>query len=132
MNSVRIEPWDGDADVAAEAFTRGFSQSSTPLPETAERIRHQMRIGHADPEASLVAWDGDRPVGSLLATFRSDGRAWVQKMAVAPEYRSAVLRGTVVPRRGLSPYTRVGNWAVGCLALGACAAAWYRGRSRAH
>jgi len=53
-------------------------------------------------------------------------------LAVAPEYRSAVLRGTVVPRSGLSPYTRVGNWAVVCLALGACAAAWYRRRSRAH
>jgi ribosomal protein S18 acetylase RimI-like enzyme len=91
MNSVRIVPWDGDADVAAEAFTRGFSQSSTPVPETAERIRHQMLVGHADPEASLVAWDGDRPVGALLAAFRSDGRAWVQKMAVAPEYRRAGL-----------------------------------------
>jgi apolipoprotein N-acyltransferase len=52
-------------------------------------------------------------------------------VAVAPEYRSAVLRGTVVARSGLSPYTRLGNWAVVCLALGALAAAWYR-RGRAH
>jgi apolipoprotein N-acyltransferase len=52
-------------------------------------------------------------------------------LAVAPEYRSAVLRGTVVARHGLSPYTRLGNWAVVCLALGALAAAWYRrGRAR--
>ena len=49
-------------------------------------------------------------------------------LAVAPEYRSTVLRGTVVARNGLSPYTRVGNWAVVSLALGAIAAAWYRRR----
>lgn len=42
-------------------------------------------------------------------------------VAVAPEYRSAVLRGTVVPRSGLSPYTRVGNWAVILLAFAAAA-----------
>ena len=47
-------------------------------------------------------------------------------LAVAPEYQSAVLRGTVVARSGLSPYTRVGNWAVVCLALGALATAGYR------
>ncbi len=41
--------------------------------------------------------------------------------AVAPEYRSAVLRGTVVPRSGLSPYVRTGNWAVILLALAAAA-----------
>jgi apolipoprotein N-acyltransferase len=41
--------------------------------------------------------------------------------AVAPEYRSAVLRGTVVPRSGLSPYVRTGNWAVILLALSAAA-----------
>ena len=40
---------------------------------------------------------------------------------VAPEYRSAVLRGTVVPRSGLSPYVRAGNWAVILLALAAAA-----------
>ena len=39
--------------------------------------------------------------------------------AVAPEYRAAVLRGTVVPRIGLSPYIRIGDWAVILLALAA-------------
>jgi len=42
-------------------------------------------------------------------------------VAVAPEYRSAVLRGTVVPRTGLSPYVRAGDWAVILLALAAAA-----------
>ena len=49
--------------------------------------------------------------------------------AVAPEYRGAVLRGTVVPRSGLSPYTRVGNWAVMLLAAALAAAAAGRRRS---
>ncbi len=49
-------------------------------------------------------------------------------LAAAPEYHSAVLRGTVVARSGLSPYTRVGNWVVVCLALAALATAWYRQR----
>ncbi len=51
-------------------------------------------------------------------------------VGVAPEYRPAVLRGTVEARSGLSPYTRVGNWAVVSLALGAAAAAGYRRRRR--
>ena len=49
-------------------------------------------------------------------------------LAVAPEYQSTVLRGTVVARHGLSPYTQVGNWAVVTLALVATAAAWHRRR----
>ena len=48
--------------------------------------------------------------------------------AVAPEYRSAVLSGTVVPRAGLSPYIRVGDWALILLALAAAAGSiWRRG-----
>jgi apolipoprotein N-acyltransferase len=34
----------------------------------------------------------------------------------AAEYRRAVLRGTVTPRRGLTPYARAGNWPVLLLA----------------
>jgi apolipoprotein N-acyltransferase len=41
----------------------------------------------------------------------------------APEWQPATLRGTVEPRTGLSPYTRVGNWPVVLLALLATAAA---------
>jgi apolipoprotein N-acyltransferase len=48
-------------------------------------------------------------------------------VALAPEYRSAVLRGTVVARRGLSPYLKFGNWPVLVLGLLALAmAAWKR------
>jgi apolipoprotein N-acyltransferase len=48
-------------------------------------------------------------------------------VAVAPEYRPAVLRGTVVARHGLSPYLKLGNWPVLLLGLTALAlAAWKR------
>ncbi len=44
-------------------------------------------------------------------------------VATAPEYRATVLRSTIVPRSGLPPYARVGNWPVvlGSLLLGALA-----------
>ena len=71
--------------------------------------------------------------GRFLLRAGNDGVSAIvgprgELLAVAPEYRSAVLRGTVVPRGGLSPYTRVGNWAVLLLAFGAAAAAGYRRR----
>jgi apolipoprotein N-acyltransferase len=50
-----------------------------------------------------------------------------QLVALAPEYRTAVLRGTVVARHGLSPYLTLGNWPVLLLGLAAlAAAAWKR------
>jgi apolipoprotein N-acyltransferase len=47
-------------------------------------------------------------------------------LAMAPEYQPALLRGTVVPMSGLSPYVRLGNWPVLVLALlGAASAGWH-------
>jgi hypothetical protein len=55
--------------------------------------------------------------GRYLLRAANDGESAIigprgELLAVAPEYRSAVLRGTVAARSGLPPYTRVGNWAV--------------------
>jgi len=66
-------------------------------------------------------------VGRYLLRAGNDGVSAIigphgELAAVAPGYRAAVLRGTVVPRSGLSPYTRTGNWPVILLAL--AAAAW--------
>ncbi len=50
----------------------------------------------------------------------------------APEYEPTVMRGTLQPRTGLTPYARSGNWPVVCLVLVfGLAAAWLgrRGRS---
>jgi apolipoprotein N-acyltransferase len=73
-------------------------------------------------------------VGRFLLRAGNDGVSAIigprgELVAVAPEYRSAVLRGTVVPRGGLSPYTRVGNWPVVLLAMSAGAVASYRRRA---
>ncbi|HEU5134193.1 MAG TPA: apolipoprotein N-acyltransferase [Steroidobacteraceae bacterium] len=38
-------------------------------------------------------------------------------VAMAPEYEANVMRATVQPRIGLTPYAGTGNWAVVCLAL---------------
>jgi len=38
-------------------------------------------------------------------------------VATAPEYQPTVLRSTIVPRTGLPPYARVGNWPVLLLSL---------------
>ncbi len=71
--------------------------------------------------------------GRFLLRAANDGVSAVigprgELAAVAPEFRSAVLRGTVVPRSGLCPYTRTGNWPVILLAL--AAAAWCARRRR--
>lgn len=50
-------------------------------------------------------------------------------VARAPEYQPTVLRATIVPRSGLPPYARVGNWPVLLVALaGLLFAAWNRRR----
>jgi apolipoprotein N-acyltransferase len=71
--------------------------------------------------------------GRFLLRAGNDGVSAVigprgELAAVAPEFRTAVLRGTVVPRSGLSPYTRTGNWPVILLAV--AAAAWSARRRR--
>ena len=72
-------------------------------------------------------------VGRSLVRAGNDGISAIvgpkgELIAMAPEYQRTVLRGTVVPRNGLSPYTRVGNWPVLLLAFGAAAAAGFRRR----
>ena len=77
-----------------------------------ETRRYMLRAAN-DGESAIIG-----PRGELLAT--------------APEYKAVILRGTVVPLAGLSPYTRTGNWPVLLLALGAVAAAGWWHQARAH
>jgi apolipoprotein N-acyltransferase len=61
----------------------------------------------------------------VSAIVGPDGRVEQQ----ASEFRTAVLRGTVTPRRGLTPYIRMGDWPVVTLAaLGAILAALKGGK----
>jgi apolipoprotein N-acyltransferase len=63
----------------------------------------------------------------VSAVIAPDGRI----AARATEYRAEVLRATVVPRTGLPPYARVGNWPVVALAATLLALAGIAGRRRA-
>jgi apolipoprotein N-acyltransferase len=52
-------------------------------------------------------------------------------LAAAPPYQPYVLRSSVTPRAGLTPFARVGNWLVVSLAaLGLAAALWVGARRR--
>jgi apolipoprotein N-acyltransferase len=58
----------------------------------------------------------------ISAVIGADGRV----LARAPEYTPHVLRAEVVPREGLTPYARTGNWFVVLLALFAALSAGWR------
>jgi apolipoprotein N-acyltransferase len=70
--------------------------------------------------------------GRYLLRAANDGISAIigphgEVLATAPEFVPAVLRGTVVPMAGLSPYARAGNWPVLALAwLFAAGAGWRR------
>ena len=52
-------------------------------------------------------------------------------LASAPPYQPYVLRSSVTPRSGLTPFARVGNWlSVGLGALGLAGALWIGSRRR--
>jgi len=70
--------------------------------------------------------------GRYLLRAANDGLSVIvgprgEVLAKAPEFQPAVLRGTVVPMGGLSPYARAGNWPVLVLAWAfAAGASWRR------
>lgn len=57
---------------------------------------------------------------------------WGRVSSSAKEYEEAVLRGTVNPRRGLTPYLGAGDWPVLILASLVAALAGLKGRRGAH
>ncbi len=79
----------------------------------------------------MRAMEADRPmirVASNGVTAAIDERGRV--IARAPEYEANVMRVTVQPRTGLTPYARTGNWPVVILALVLGLLSAYLGRSR--
>jgi apolipoprotein N-acyltransferase len=78
----------------------------------------------------MLALSADKP---LLRAANDGISALVDEHGVvsveAPEFKAAVLKGTVQPREGLSPYMRLGDWPILILAvLAAVWAGWRPGR----
>jgi apolipoprotein N-acyltransferase len=72
--------------------------------------------------------------GRYLLRAANDGISAIvgphgEVLGTAPEFQPAVLRGTVVPMGGLSPYARAGNWPVLALAWALAAGAGWRRRA---
>jgi apolipoprotein N-acyltransferase len=113
---------------------------STRLPElaTAEllvNVTNDAWFGHSTARyqhlqiSRMRALEADR----YLVRAANDGISAIvgprgQLVARAPEFTPTVLRGEIVPLRGLTPYARTGNTPVVILALaaGAVAALWTR------
>jgi apolipoprotein N-acyltransferase len=73
----------------------------------------------------MRAMEADRPMVRAANNGVSaalDGHGHI--LTTAPEYEANVMRASVQPRTGLTPYARVGNWPSVCLALvfGLCGA----------
>lgn len=87
-SAPRIVPFgsDDDAGPVAAAMNAGFSETEQ-LQETTDSILERFRFGLADRDVSFVAWDGERVVGLLFGTFRSDGRAWAHGLTLIPDFR---------------------------------------------
>ena len=62
--------------------------------------------------------------------FRPSSMSTARVIATAPEYEANVMRATVQPRTGLTPYLRTGNWPIVCLALVLSLGSAYLGRRR--
>jgi ribosomal protein S18 acetylase RimI-like enzyme len=64
---------------------------------TQERFQEDARVHHVDLACSVLAFDGDRPVGVSLVA-RRDRMAWIGGMGIHPKYRSQGLGTKVLAR----------------------------------
>jgi len=86
-----LKRWSGDLEVASTILTVGFSDYPVPLSETPEDIARQILDHYISPEASWIATEGNDASGAIFGAVRTDNRARIQSMAVAPAHRR---RGT--------------------------------------
>jgi len=98
-------------------YARLLAEGPSPQALVASPVLRAMETGRPMVRA---ANDG------VSAVIDSQGRV----IASAPEYEANVMRSKVQPRIGLTPYARIGNWPVVCLALGFSLAGAYFGRRR--
>jgi GNAT superfamily N-acetyltransferase len=79
-----------DDERLAALFTGVYSGYWHPIEVDAERLRRMVATYDLDLDASVVALDGDDPVGVAVLGVRGD-RGWVGGMGVLPERRGSGL-----------------------------------------
>ena len=130
---MRIAP-----SICYEDAFGGAQRAMVARSELLVNVTNDAWFGHSPARFQHLQISRMRAIeaGRYLLRAGNDGVSAIigphgELVAQAPEYRSAVLRGTVVPRAGLSPYIRAGDWALILLALAAAAASiWRRGNPR--
>ncbi|MFL5863171.1 MAG: GNAT family N-acetyltransferase [Solirubrobacteraceae bacterium] len=104
----RLEP---DADGRALHALDADSFSSIPdyVPESYEMfVQEHLRAHDVAPELSLVAHDGNRIVGFLLARrWQHEGSGYVDLLAVAPTHQGRGI-GTALLTRGFADFAAAG------------------------
>ena len=91
--AARVTP-----DVLVEAWNRAYDGYLVDVSRDASTLADHVGTGSIDLERSLVALDGDEPVGLALLGVRASAgageRAWVGGFGLAPTHRG---RGLAVP-----------------------------------
>jgi ribosomal protein S18 acetylase RimI-like enzyme len=86
-----------DDERLAALFTAVYAGYWHPIEIDAGALRRMISTYDLDLDASVVAWDGDTPVGLAMLAVRGP-EAWIAGMGVTPERRGAGL-GEALTRR---------------------------------
>jgi apolipoprotein N-acyltransferase len=130
----------GQKVAAGVCYEDAYGATLLPVMDTATmlaNVTNDSWFGHSTARhqhlqiSRLRAMETGRPMvraanDGISAVIDSQGKV----IASAPEYEANVMRSHVQPRIGLTPYARIGNWPVVCLALVFSLAGAYFGRRR--
>jgi len=128
----------GQRIAASICYEDAYGSTQLPALRTATllvNVTNDAWFGHSPARhqhlqiSRMRAWEAGRPMvraanDGVSAVIGSRGEI----VAKAPEYEANVMRASVQPRIGLTPYARTGNWLVVCLALVFGLAGTYVGR----
>ena len=130
----------GQHIAASICYEDAYGSTMLPTMQTATmllNVTNDSWFGHSPARyqhlqiSRLRAMETGRP----MVRAASDGVSAVighrgEILVSAPEYEPNVMRGSLQPRTGLTPYARTGNWPVVCLVLVFGLAAAWLGRRR--
>ncbi len=91
MNHVELKPMHTCSfETALEVWNEGFQGYFVEMTLTLDRLLDRLTASRVSPELSLIAFDGDRPVGFLFNAIQVIGDkkfAWNGGTGVIPDYR---------------------------------------------